>query len=116
MEKKDKWKHLFRDDEWQYFLRLGNALNEAEEKRTFFETIIGKKQENANYCIYDDFPRSDSLSICREIVKDLSAKNALREEKEKTWMPKRSREKEMMSRLLGELICQGFHDPKKETA
>lgn len=116
MEKKNKWRHLFQADEWHYFLRLGNAMGDADDKRVFFETVITKKQGNRNYSVYDDFPRGDSMQICKDILKALKAVNEKHQGKDKTWTPRRAKKQEMLSRLFAELILQGFHNPPKESA
>ncbi len=116
MEKQHKLKQLFSDDEWKYFLRLGNAMSTAEEKSVFFDTIKAKKLANKNYSVFDDFPKADSMQICRSIIKALEAANAKKVELDKVWTPKRAKSREMLSRLFGELILQGFHDPKEEKA
>lgn len=53
-----KWRELFESaEELNWFLKLGGAMPNAEEKKTFFDTVIQKKQENPHYSLFSDFPK-----------------------------------------------------------
>lgn len=71
MEKKEKWKHLFKDDdEWEFFLKLGLALHDPREKRDFFDAVIQGKQRDPNFEItgYVPKPLSDKAALARKYV------------------------------------------------
>lgn len=109
-----KYRNLFEPNEWEWFLRLGKGMSDPEEKRVFHDTVIAKKLENSSYSLFDDFPKADSMQIARDILKTLRAVNEKHHEKSKTWTPKRAKNREMLSRLFGELITQGFHLSEEE--
>ncbi len=102
------------EEEWNFIVKVGKSMNDPEERAAFKQMVLAKKQADPAYSIFSDFPRADSMQICKDIIKALAAVNAKIIEKNKTWTPRRAKKQEMLSRLFGELVLQGFHNPPKE--
>lgn len=70
---KHKDRHLFKSDEWEWFLKLG-SLKDPEEKKAFYDTVMEKKRVSSRYSLFDDFPKDNKqecLKICGEILEML---------------------------------------------
>lgn len=50
------WRKYFNKDEFEWFMRLGRQLQDPEEKRSFFNTVVEKKKNTPSYSIFEDFP------------------------------------------------------------
>lgn len=73
------WAAIF-GAEFDYIKRLGTAIVEPEEKRSFWETVKRRKQENQKWSIYDDFPPASdqkriAMKYCGEILETLRGRN-----------------------------------------
>ena len=71
----ENWKEIF-GSEFEWIKKLGSAISDPEEKRSFWETIKEKKMRDASYSIYQDFPRSENATVrareqCFQFVKGL---------------------------------------------
>lgn len=102
------------EEEWAFIVRVGKSMNDPEEREAFKQMVLAKKSADPAYSIFADFPRADSMQICKDILKALASVNAKALEKNKIWTPRRAKKQEMLSRLFGELVLQGFHNPPKE--
>lgn len=74
MGEKD-WAEIF-GSEWTWIQRLGKAITDPEEKRTFWESIKSRKLANPRYSIYQDFPRDENstkkaMQACCDYVRSL---------------------------------------------
>lgn len=74
MERSNKYRHLFSDEEWDFFLRLGAALHCPTEKKEFFAAVIEGKQRDPHYEISGYVPRKKFVGqeVCREVLGMLS--------------------------------------------
>lgn len=46
----------FYEQEWSYAKKLISAIHDPEEKKSFLETLVGKKKCSTDYLITSDFP------------------------------------------------------------
>lgn len=115
--RENKWKEIF-GSEWTYIAKLGSAIVDPEEKRSFWEHVRAKKRENERWSIYDDFPRSEcatkrAMRECCERIRGLRRESA---------SPEPAEEVSEMRKLLGEIIEIGGHEaelcpwPRKDSA
>jgi hypothetical protein len=101
----NKWKDIW-GSEWDYVERLGRAIIDPEEKKTFWENIKRLKEEDPAFSIYSLFPASESatrraMNDCLESVRRLYSQP----KKEERVEEKRTEEEEIM----GELVELGAH-------
>lgn len=54
---KENWRDLFSGEELSWFLHLGSAMHDPEQKRSFFETVVEKKRADRSYSLFTDFPK-----------------------------------------------------------
>lgn len=52
-----KWRELFEKEELAWFIQLGKAKHDPEEKRVFFEGVIERKRADRSYSLFTDFPK-----------------------------------------------------------
>ena len=73
MKESNKYRHLFSENEWSHFLKLGAALHDPTEKREFFQAVVEGKQKDPNYEISGYVPKrkSEGMKICGEILEML---------------------------------------------
>lgn len=55
----NKHRELFTTDEYNWFLKLGQAMSDPEQKRVFFESVIEKKEADSSYNLFTDFPKQE---------------------------------------------------------
>lgn len=106
----DKWRNLFSTEEWTWCHQLSKAMHDAEEKKVFWEAVIGKKQADRNYSVFSDFPRETEKTICADILCFLKAGNEKRMREEKVFVePEKSGELKELGELFSKLIQEGRH-------
>jgi hypothetical protein len=106
VKKQNKFRHLFKADEWVLFLKLGGGMTDPEEKRAFFETILEKKHVSSRYSLFDDFPRdqTEGKRIAGEILAQVAEINAKKQKETKTFLPERNGELAEWGKMFGEVL------------
>jgi hypothetical protein len=71
-----KWEMIW-GCEWEYVKKLGAAITDIEDKRTFWETLKRLKEEKPSLSIYELYPKSECATTrarneCVEFVMGLS--------------------------------------------
>lgn len=89
----NKWAAIFGSD-WSYILTLGAAIVDPEEKKAFWDGIKEAKQRDANWSIYDWFPKSESatkkaMRECCEHIKSLQKLPEVKDEEKKVDVSRR---------------------------
>jgi hypothetical protein len=86
------WRELFEKDELEWFLELGRAKHDPEEKKTFFDGVVERKRADPKWNLFEAYPREVAKAeekpvdpaqdmtacqvICQEIIDGLRSSGA----------------------------------------
>jgi len=66
----------FTPEEWDWCLKLGSAMHEAEQKKEFWEGVVENKKLDPHYCLFVQFPQeemNEAQKIALEYVTKIKA-------------------------------------------